>query len=86
MASIANFASKVGSGVASGVTGLIMGLAGYNGTLAVQSDSANGAIVFLYNFLPLILFGVMLILSLMYKVDKIRPQMNADLKKLHGEE
>ena len=86
VASIANFASKVGSGVASGVTGLIMGLAGYNGTLAVQSDSANGAIVFLYNFLPLILFGVMFILSLMYKVDKIRPQMNADLKKLHGEE
>ena len=36
--------------------------------------------------MPLILFGVMLILSLMYKVDSIRPQMDADLKKKHGEE
>ena len=27
----------------------------------------------------------MLVLSLMYKVDSIRPQMNADLAKLHGE-
>ena len=86
VASIANFASKVGAGIASGLTGLIMGLAGYDGTLAVQSDAANSAIVFLYNYMPLILFVVMFILSLMYKVDSIRPQMDADLKKKHDEE
>ena len=85
VASIANFASKVGSGLAAGLIGLVMGLAGYDGMAEVQSASANGAIVFLYNILPLILFAVMLVLSLMYKVDSIRPQMNADLAKLHGE-
>ncbi len=85
IASIANFASKVGAGVASGVTGLIMGLAGYQGTLDVQPAGVNGAIVFLYNYLPLILFGVMFILSLMYQVDKTRKQMNEDLKKMHEE-
>lgn len=85
VASIANFASKVGMGLASGLTGLIMGLAGYDGLAEVQTAAANNAIVFLYNYMPLILFGVMLVLSLMYKVDSIRPQMNADLAAKHGE-
>ena len=85
VASIANFASKVGAGVASGLTGLIMGLAGYDGLLEVQSASAQNAIVFLYNILPLILFVVMFVLSMMYKVDSFRDQMNADLARMHGE-
>ncbi len=85
VASIGNFASKVGMGLASGLTGLIMGLAGYDGLAEVQTASANNAIVFLYNYMPLILFCVMLVLSLMYKVDSIRPQMNADLAAKHGE-
>ena len=85
VASIANFASKVGNGIAVGLVGLVMGMAGYDGLAATQSDAANGAIVFLYNILPLILFVVMLVLSLFYKVDSIRPQMNADLAKKHGE-
>ena len=85
VASIANFASKVGMGLASGLTGLIMGLAGYDGLAEVQTAAANNAIVFLYNYMPLILFCVMLVLSLMYKVDSIRPQMNADLAAKHGE-
>ena len=85
VASIANFASKVGQGLAVGLVGLVMGLAGYDGLAATQSATANNAIVFLYNILPLILFVGMLVLSLMYKVDSIRPQMNADLARLHGE-
>lgn len=85
VASIANFASKVGQGLAVGLVGLVMGLAGYDGLAATQSAAANNAIVFLYNILPMILFAVMFVLSLMYKVDSIRPQMNADLAKLHGE-
>lgn len=83
VASIANFASKVGNGIALGAVGLVMGLAGYDGLAETQSTVANAAIVFLYNILPLILFVIMFILSLNYKVDKIRPQMDADLKKKH---
>lgn len=85
IASIANFASKVGAGIASGLIGVVMGLAGYDGTLEVQSASANTAIVGLYNWLPLILFIVMFILAMMYKMDKVRPQMKADLAKKHGQ-
>ncbi len=85
VASIGNFASKVGNGIAVGLIGLIMGMAGYDGLAAVQAETANQAIIFLYNILPMILFGVMLVLSLMYKVDSIRPQMNADLEKMRSE-
>ena len=80
VASIANFASKVGQGIAVGLVGLVMGLAGYDGLAAVQTQAANNAIVFLYNYLPLFMCVLMLLLSLMYKVDSIRPQMNEDLK------
>ena len=85
VASIVNFSGKVGSAIASGVVGLIMGLAGYNGSLEVQSSSAMGAIVGLFNYLPLGMCILMLVLSLRYQVDKFRPQMEADLKKMHGE-
>ena len=56
------------------------------GTVAITTMVVIPAlIVFLYNFLPLILFVVMFILSMMYKVDSFRDQMNADLAKMHGE-
>ena len=81
IASIANFASKVGNGVALGAVGLIMGIAGYDGLAETQTATANMAIIFLYNILPLILFIVMYILARGYKVDEVREQMNADLAK-----
>lgn len=83
VASIANFAAKVGNGVGIGIVGLVMGMVGYDGLAESQSATVNTTIVFLYNILPLILFVLMFILAMNYKVDKIRPQMNADLKAKH---
>ena len=83
VASIGNFFSKVGNGVAFGFVGFVMGIAGYDGLSQVQSDTALRAIVFLYNIVPMILFALMFVLSLNYKVDEIRPQMEADLKAKH---
>lgn len=83
VASIVNFSGKVGGAIASGIVGLVMGLAGYDGSLEVQSAGAMNAIVGLYNYLPLAMCILMLVLSLMYQVDKIRPQMEADLKTRH---
>ncbi len=84
IASINNFAGKLGSAVASGFVGLVMGIAGYDGTLAVQSETANNAIIGLYNFFPLVLFILFAVLSFMYNIDKIRPQMKADLEAKRG--
>ncbi len=79
IASISNFASKIGAGIASGFIGLVMGMVGYDGLAQVQTPLVNGAIVFIYNWFPLIMLVIMLILSRFYQVDRQRPQMNADL-------
>lgn len=84
IASVVNFSSKLGGAIASGLVGFVMGLAGYDGALEQQSATANAAIIGLYNWLPLILFIVMLVLALMYKMDSFRPQMQADLEKKHN--
>lgn len=80
LASVTSFASKLGSGLASALTGIVMGLAGYDGSLAVQSDMANFSIVAIYNYLPLILFVVMFVLTMMYNLDKKMPQIREELE------
>lgn len=80
ISSVNSFCSKVGSGLASSVVGIVMGHAGYDGSLAVQSAAANSAIVALYNWVPLILTVVMLILSILYNIDKYMPQIHKDLE------
>lgn len=77
--SVNSFSNKLGSGIASGLVGLIMGLAGYDGTLAVQSASAKASIVVLFNYLPMVLMVVLLVLAIMYKLDKELPAIKADL-------
>lgn len=80
IASVNGFAGKVGSAMASGLVGVIMGLVGYNGMLDVQTAAVNNTIVVLFNWMPLVMFIAMFILSLFYRVDSIRGQMNADLQ------
>lgn len=77
--SISSFAGKVGTAVASSVVGLIMGMAGYDGTLAVQSAAANNAIVGVYNILPLILSVALFVLSMMYNLGNKMPQIREEL-------
>ncbi len=84
LGSINGFCYKLGSGIASGLVGIVMGFAGYDGSLAVQSAAANTSIVALYNWIPLVLTVLMLVLSLMYKLDKLMPQIKADLAAKRG--
>ncbi len=85
IASISNFAGKLGSAVASGAIALLA-FAGYNGLAEVQPDSAVTAIGLMFNLLPLVLYAIMFVLSMVYKIDSIRPQMMADLAKKHEQE
>ncbi|MCR5145329.1 MAG: glycoside-pentoside-hexuronide (GPH):cation symporter [Lachnospiraceae bacterium] len=82
--SVVAFSSKVGAGVASGLVGVIMGVAGYNGAMAVQSATAIASIKTLFNIIPLVLMVVMLVLAIMFKIDKEMPRIKADLKKKRG--
>ena len=73
------FAAQVGQGVASGVIGLVMGAAGFNGLLDTQSAQAEGAIVSLYSVVPLVLTLVMLALTFLYSLDTKAAAIRADL-------
>lgn len=80
ISSVNSFCSKLGSGVASGMVGLIMGIAGYDGALAVQSASANASISILFNWIPLVLMVIMLVLAIAYKLDKELPEIKKELE------
>ncbi|WP_455616953.1 MFS transporter [Eisenbergiella sp.] len=79
LGSVNSFCSKVGSGLASGIVGFVMGLAGYDGMLAVQSQTANISIIILFNYLPLVLGIIFFALTVLYKLDKELPQIKIDL-------
>lgn len=81
LGSVNSFCAKLGSGMASGLAGLIMGLAGYDGKLEVQSASAIASIVALFNYLPMVLMIVLLLLAIAYKLDKELPEIKEELAK-----
>lgn len=79
--SVIAFSQKIGPALASGLTGLIMGKAGYDGKAQIQTASANQAIVILYNWVPIVLLAAALVLAGMWKLGKIMPQIQEDLAK-----
>jgi len=81
MSSVTSFMSKLGSGLASAMVGLIMGIAGYNGLIQTQSSTTNMSIIALYNIIPLVLFVLMFLLTLAYNIDKVMPQVKEELGK-----
>ena len=82
--SVIAFGQKVGPAIASGVTGLVMGVAGYNGLAETQSASASNAIVILYNWIPLILSILAVLISRTWKMDKIMPRITTELAERKG--
>lgn len=81
LGSVNSFCNKIGSGLASAVVGLVMGFAGYDGALEVQSASANASIVALFNYLPMVMMVALLLLAIAYKLDKELPKIKEDLAK-----
>ena len=80
LGSVTSFSRKLGSGLASGVVGLIMGMAGYNSALDVQPASALTSISALFNYVPFILMALMLVLSFVFNLEKKLPQIREELK------
>ena len=73
-------ATKVGSGLASILIGFVMGIGGYNGDLAVQSQSAQISIIVLYAGVPVITHTAMFFLMKSYNIDKEMPKVRAELE------
>lgn len=73
------FGAKIGAGVGMAIAMGILGAAGYAGTAAVQTKAALTAIQNLYLLAPLPFLIAMPILYSFYKLDKIYPQVMAEL-------
>lgn len=82
LAVLPSFALKVAGGLSVSLGAFILQAAGYDGTLATQSESAMSAISYTFNMLPTLLLGIMtLIMLLFFNIDKIMPTVTEDLKK-----
>lgn len=79
--SAASVGSKLGGGLASAGIGLLMDSVGYDGLAAVQSADAMAMIRGICMYAPIIFSVIIVILCLLYKLDKLYPQVIADLKK-----
>lgn len=77
--SATTFGAKVGAGVGLAVATSILGAAGYDGTLAVQSAGAAQAISSLYLYSPIFFILVMPVILYFYKLDKKYPQVMREL-------
>ena len=70
MFSCSSMGVKVGAGIGNALTGWLLEASHYNGTAAVQPESALSMITAMYVVLPLIFSAVTLILLALQKVEK----------------
>jgi probable glucitol transport protein GutA len=78
---IVNFMSKVFNGIGVGFLGILLGAAGYNGALDVQSDSVVFMIRSLFTLIPLgCMAGIVIFITAFSKLEKLNPQIEAELK------
>lgn len=79
MFSCSSIGVKVGGGIGSALTGLMLGMGGFDGTAAVQSTGAVNMIFFMYTIVPLITAIGVIVLLYFLKVEKA----NEDWDKTH---
>lgn len=78
--SLSGFACKVGSGLASSVVGIIMGIAGFDGQAAVQTASANTSIILLASVIPAVFLLVQFLFIRRYDLGEKIGQIRAELE------
>lgn len=79
LGSVTGIACKVGTAFGAGMMGIMMGIAGYDGTAGTPSARAVDMIIALYSYIPALLCVVMVIFGLFYDLDKKLPQIRKEL-------
>jgi GPH family glycoside/pentoside/hexuronide:cation symporter len=74
---------KVGTGIGAALVGWTLSFGRFDPALAVQDTQAMNAIIFLYLYLPLVIYVLCGIVLWFYKLDKQLPQILSDLKERH---
>lgn len=78
LGAVNGFATKIGAGIGAGILGVLIGLAGYDGSLAVQPASAITMIRLLYSLIPAAMDFVVYLVFRTYTLDKKLPQIRAE--------
>ena len=77
LGAINGFAHKIGAGLGSGMLGILIGLAGYDGNLSVQPASAITMVRLLYSLIPAAMYIVVYLICRLYSLDKRMPEIKA---------
>ncbi len=83
MGSLTSFMAKVASAISGWAVGALMAATGYVGTSDVQTSAAIMGIKACFNYAPIIIVLVALLISLKYNLDKKLPEIKAELEKRH---
>lgn len=83
---IKGFSSKLGAALGSYAMGLVLKLAGYDGSAAVQSASAQFGISAVYGLIPAVLFAVLAVMLVFYRLDGMMPEINRTLEERAAKE
>ena len=76
---LSGIASKIGIAVGGGISGVMLGISGFDGMAEVQATSAMNMIMALTIYVPALFCAAMFILSLFYDLDKKMPQIRKEL-------
>lgn len=82
MFSSMSFGQKFGAGITNAVLGAALSAVGYNGmaqTAAEQAPAAITVIKFTYLYVPIIVWVIMMLIAMGYKLDKTYKEMMAEL-------
>ena len=74
---------KLGAGIGTALLGIYMSMNGYDGTAAVQTDSAISAIRICFIFVPIVIYLATIVLGYFFKLDKQHPQIVKELEERH---
>lgn len=85
MGCVTGFATKVGSSIGAGVLGILLSASGYVGDVELIPDSAVMMIRCLFSVIPAVLWLVVAGSLLLYKLDKLMPQIKSEIKAARNE-
>lgn len=84
----ASIGTKLGAGITNAAVGGILSFAGYvsatNGAHVMQPASAVSMILNIYKFGPILVWGLVIIILLFYKLDRLFPSIMKELVKREG--
>lgn len=83
LAAMTSVTAKIGTAAGVGLAGILLGIAGYNGTFDVQPASAENMIIALSSWVPAIFCIVQFALLSFYKLDKELPGIRKELALRH---